>query len=94
LRELEHTMTALAFALFVLAVVGVGAVLGVLLLNARHSQQQAWLDAREAKLNTIWRSLQAANRLNFAFWNAREAMRREAERQRYIAEQAESDEQP
>jgi hypothetical protein len=63
-----------------LALVGIGVVLGCLLLNERARERRAWSEAREARLARSWRALQAAHRINLAFWQAREAMRREAER--------------
>ncbi len=81
-------MSALV-VLLLLMLVGVGVVLGAV-LSTHRSEQQARLDAREARLNSIWHALQATNRINAAFWHAREAMRREAERQQYSEEQAEA----
>ena len=77
-------MTAIVILLLALALLGVGVVLGALLADDQWQRERARLAAREAGLNTKWRSLHAANRINRAFWMAREAMRREAERHRHM----------
>jgi hypothetical protein len=41
---------------------------------------------RQARLTAIWQTLQAGQRINTAYWIAREALRREAERQRRFPE--------
>jgi CHASE1-domain containing sensor protein len=73
-------VTALVILLLAIALVGVGVLLGALLSDDQWRRERARLAAREAGLNAKWRSLHAVNRINVAFWMAREAMRREAER--------------
>jgi hypothetical protein len=75
-----RVVTALVILLLVLAVLGVGVIVGALLADDQWRRERARLATREAALNAKWRSLHAANRINAAFWYAREAMRREAER--------------
>ena len=71
-------MTTLVMALIVLAML-IAVVVGLLLIDAYENGECEWFDGG---LNAAWRSLHAANRINTAFWIARDQMRREMERQR------------
>lgn len=55
-----------------------GVILGVLLTDRLDQYRRKVLDAREAKLQQEWQALQAAQRLNAAFMEARRAMWEEA----------------
>lgn len=70
---------AVIVLLALLAVLGVGAALGILLINHR--------DATDARIAAMWRSMQLANQLHAAFWSARYQMRQEAERARQDEEE-------
>jgi Flp pilus assembly protein TadB len=67
-----------------LVLLGIGALLAALLIahSARRRPRQRTSRVRDAA-TTDWRTLQAANRISHAFWEAREAMRREAQRGLY-----------
>lgn len=69
-----------AILVLVVIAIGIGLVGGALLADDQWRRERARLSAQEASLNAKWRSLHSANRINAAFWYAREAMRREAER--------------
>jgi hypothetical protein len=62
-----------------LVLLAVGVLVGIL-LAADYNDDVARRRARQVEAR--WRALQAANRLQMAFWVARRAMRREGERVR------------
>lgn len=68
--------------LLALALVGIGVICGALLIDGYWREERARLAAREARLNALWRALQADQRLHLAFWVARRSMQQEADRQR------------
>jgi hypothetical protein len=74
-------MTAVLLILLAVVFMAVGVMVGALIVDTHYSHRRAWLASREARLERLWRSLQAAHRINAGFWGAQEAMRREAREQ-------------
>ena len=65
-----------------LVIVVIAAVLlvGGLVLDEYLTRER--VAARDARINTMWRTMQANQRIHLAFWIARRRMEQEAERQR------------
>lgn len=74
-------MTVLTILLLALALLGIGAVLGMTAIDGYWSRERARLSAREARVNALWRSLQANQRIHLALFVARRRMQEEADRQ-------------
>ena len=82
-------MELLSWLCLVLVLVGGGVLGGLLLYGRVMADRQASLGEAEAKLQVGWEALHTVQRLNTAFWNARQAMRREADDARRQGEQSE-----
>jgi hypothetical protein len=76
------TVGTIMVIILVLVVLGVGVILGMLAANEHFEERRAKLAEREAQLRSAWDALQAQQRINWAFFRAREALRQEARRWR------------
>jgi hypothetical protein len=72
-------MTIFVLIVGALGLLLAGALFGAWLLDGYW--QERMRQERRAQLDAVWRTWQAGQRINTAFWIAREAVRREAERQ-------------
>lgn len=57
----------------------VGAIFGAWLIDG-YWQERSRQEAHDAQLTALWRAMHAANRIEVAFWVARQAMQDEADR--------------
>jgi hypothetical protein len=72
-----------AFLVFMVLLLGAGAIWGWVLTGWLFEHRRKTLDDREAKLQHEWHALHAAQRLNATFMQARKAMWEEAVRQHH-----------
>jgi len=71
-------VTGLVIVLGAVVLLVAGVIFGAWIIDG-YWRERARLE-RQARVTAIWQALLARYRINTAFWYAREAMRREAER--------------